>query len=186
LLLLAAACGDDSTAPGGGGSGSGGAITGAGGEGGEGFMPFSSCDAIEACEQDPMLEENARNSCVECAVLGDGSTAPDGGTCGEAYDACFGPSDDCTDAGAEPDCCAFYECVIACDADQSGELDDRELDCFCTNQPNETEQLVCVALSGQMPGTCLGDHAAGFELAYAYEDCVYGITAPGVCAESCN
>jgi len=130
------------------------------------------CDNQGNCEGDG---SNPYSGCMECAVLGDGFVAVDGGACADEFSACFGDgSSDCTGAG-DPTCCQFYDCIDACDANSNGTIDaGSELDCLCTN-----DGLQCTGNSA--PGTCRGDYPTGLQTAVAWEGCLYDDVCPNSC-----
>lgn len=203
LGVLAIACGDSSSDAGGsggsGGTGGGdGAGTndgagnvgagnvGAGNEGGSGAGGplFGSCDEIGVCQPTEGTIDPAA-TCFGCVVAGDTTVAPDGGICAESYLGCFGAAGDCSDG--EPDCCATYDCIEACDlvengGDGNGTVGNTqaELDCLCENDGTQ-----CTAVG---TGTCLGDHPTGFQALVEWESCFFGPDAetPGPCVVSCD
>ncbi|MFO0555082.1 MAG: hypothetical protein U0271_42285 [Polyangiaceae bacterium] len=174
-----AACGDDGS---GGSGGAGGSANTGGDAGGPPHMMVAACDEIGVCTPPSnAMGIDPYRSCLECAVAGDTTVAPDGGSCEAAFVACFGTQGDCV--GGEPDCCAFYDCASFCDSNANGRLDESELGCFCTTEDDGMGGVQCSSTS--MAGTCVGDHGVGLGKAIDYEDCVYGLTSPGVCAASC-
>lgn len=202
LGMLAIACGDSgSDAGGSGGSGGSGGTGGGDGAGtndgagnvgagtndggsGAGGPQFGSCDEIGVCAPEAGTIDPAA-TCFGCVVAGDTSVAPDGGICGEVYNACFGAAGDCSDG--EPDCCALYDCIEGCDlvengGDGNGTTGDTqaELDCLCENDGTQ-----CTAAG---TGTCFGDHQTGLAAAADWEGCFFGPDAqtPGPCVVSCD
>lgn len=186
LLAMVALCGVFAVGcktSGGDTDGSGGGGTGGGGTGGSGNVTVGTttsgmvgtCDDLGVCEGDGM---DPASGCFECSIIGDDTTAVDGGACVEDYLACFGQAGDCSDGN--PDCCAFDDCATACpDDDPATATVDENLECLCT--PDTTDPTVCAATS--MPGTCIGDHPTGTEDYLTFLFCVVGDT--GVCAVSC-
>ncbi len=182
---FAVACGDSGSG-GSGGSSSGGGDTGGnggttnvggnntnvGGSGAGGPM-FGSCDEIPECAP-PVGTIDPAATCLGCVIAGDDTIAPDGGACNAAYVGCYGTAGDCSDG--LPDCCAFYDCFEACDlnADGTTDLDDpAELDCFCANEIDPMTNMSVCSMT-QPAGSCLGDHNAGFQAAFEFEDCAFG------------
>lgn len=133
--------------------------------------PTMTCDEIDVCEGDAV---NASSGCVECAVLGNGTLAVNGGACLDEYTACFGPSGSCEEGG-HPDCCAFFNCLLACPDDDPGTAKNEFLDCACTNDGSE-----CSA--EQDNDTCLGAEPVGGQRYLAWAQCLY----VDVCGSSCS
>ncbi|NUO52970.1 MAG: hypothetical protein HOV80_29340 [Polyangiaceae bacterium] len=133
--------------------------------------PTESCDAIAVCEGDTA---NPDTGCIECAVLGNATLAIDGGACLDEYTGCFGPGGSC-DEGGHPGCCAFFDCLVACPADDPGTPADEYLDCACDNDGTE-----CYA--EQEKGTCLGDEPTGGQRYLAWASCLL----IDVCTASCS
>ncbi len=133
---------------------------------------LGTCDDIGVCSGDGFTP---RSGCLECSVLGDSSTALDGGACLGAFTACFGDgSFDCPGA-SDPQCCPYYACIESCDGNFDGQLEPGpELDCYCLNDGVQCLQM-------QTPGTCLGDFPNGAATASAWEVCVIDDVCPFSC-----
>ena len=115
------------------------------------------------------------SGCIECAVLGDSTTASDGGACADEYTACFGDGSDACTGATDPQCCPLYDCFSACDTNMNNMIEaGAELDCLCTN-----DGAMCVM--NQMAGTCLGDFPNGFQTAIEWETCFFDDTCPNSC-----
>lgn len=135
-----------------------------------------SCDDIGVCEGDQM---DPASGCFECAIIGDSTTAVDGGSCFDAYKQCFGTKADCSDAGNKA-CCDFSQCVADCPDDNMATADkDENLDCICTNDGSK-----CTGMEPMGSTTCIGK--AGTPAVQDYLDfvnCVIDATCPNSCAQ---
>jgi hypothetical protein len=156
-------CADD--AAGGGGTSDAGpaATTGAP------VRPSGSCDDIDVCEGDGTTPSSG---CVECSVLDDGTFALDGGACRDEYVGCFGPEGDCSDG--HPDCCAFFDCLLACPEDDPGTATDEYFDCICDNDGTN-------CFVEQPESTCLGAEPLGGQRYVDWVTCAFVDVCPGAC-----
>jgi len=135
-----------------------------------------SCDDIGTCEGDQM---DPASGCFECAILGDSTTAVDGGACFDSYTQCFGTKADCSDAGNKS-CCDFFNCIQDCPKDDPKTADvDENLNCLCTN---DGDQCLMTEPMGSM--TCIGKHGVPAVQDYLeFVDCVIDLTCQVSCAQ---
>jgi hypothetical protein len=130
----------------------------------------NTCDDIGLCSGDGV---DPSSGCLECAVIGDASTAVDGGTCQDEYITCLGTDDLCT--GGNQACCDMVTCLNSC---PDATIDpDGNLDCSCTNDGTS-----CLPIEDQLPGTCLGDHPNGYNDYLNVISCIFLDT----CSFSCQ
>jgi len=196
--ITAAACkkGTDDTSVGGGGSGTtsstktscGTKMTATSSTGSKmtstGTSATGTCDDIGVCGGDGM---DPTSGCIECSILGDSTTATDGGTCQGAYVAAYGMDGMCTGGTGTPGACAFVDCETTCDANGNNKFDTQaEIDCFCTNDQMGANSM-CSPLAMQTDtGTCLGAlnaDMAGLQAEGTFENCVFTTTCPGSCPQ---
>jgi hypothetical protein len=128
------------------------------------------CDDIGGCNGDGM---DPASGCLECSIIGDDTTASDGGECVEEYVACFGTMADCSDGNA--DCCALDDCLAACP-----EPDADFWMCAC----GSADGASCDPAAAPV-GTCFGDDPGpGLDLTYGQNGWVTCVI--GVCETSCG
>ncbi|MBM4374218.1 MAG: hypothetical protein FJ095_03965 [Deltaproteobacteria bacterium] len=135
-----------------------------------------SCDDIGTCEGDQM---DPASGCFECAILGDSTTAVDGGACFDSYSQCFGTKADCSDAGNKS-CCDFVNCIQDCPKDDPKTADvDENLNCLCTN-----DGMKCLMTEPTGSMTCIGKHGVPAVQDYLeFVNCVIDSTCPVSCAQ---